>query len=118
MPDNWVKCLVCAGSGGIQLCNSCCGSGIIGDEHTCDDCSGCGSILGIDDQCWSCGGCGKSGRYDAVPVGNTYINWHYLQLMKAELPDIKLAFNESSAGVVYMRFNDGVGAIMPMKAPK
>ncbi|PCI14276.1 MAG: hypothetical protein COB71_02810 [Thiotrichales bacterium] len=58
------------------------------------------------------------GGYNRVAVENTWLSWRHLDLLKAELPCVELAFNDDPKGVIYVRFHGGVGAIMPMKAPE
>ncbi len=78
-------CGNCYGSGKVIFmgaievdCDSCRGTGLVGEPNTCPDCKGSGTVivggsrgaLGIEDTCDTCKGTGKVGLPDVCPACN------------------------------------------------
>ena len=82
-------------------------------EQYCHRCDGAKLIAGDRSEgCTVCYGTGLGGHYDPVPVGNTFIAWHYLHLISL-LPQPRLAFQPAATDFVPFRFDGGVGVVAP-----
>jgi hypothetical protein len=120
LPDT-EKCTSCGGSGRVQTCEECDGTGEVGFENAfndyefeCKSCRGGGVPKGDEVDCKDCDGTGAQveGVY-LVDVFDRKVSGQSLALIY-DLPGVEL-FSEESNQFNYFRFDGGVGIFMGVK---
>ena len=115
-------CTECKGTGKLIVCKECNGTGNLefsSDYNDYDvDCNSCDGENIKDEKCGDCEGTGKYKKYsnpiikkDKIKI---MISGMHLEMIQA-LPNVKIALQDSSEKPIKLKFNEGVGLLMPME---
>lgn len=118
------NCTECDGTGKIIVCKECNGEG--GLEFSSDyndydvECKSCFGKNIKDEKCEDCEGIGKYKEY-SNPVffvvfhllEKVMVNGMYLEMIQ-DLPNIKIALQDSLEKPIKLKFDGGIGLLMPM----
>lgn len=131
------NCTECKGTGKIIVCKECGGSGGIQFSNIYNvydvECLSCGGkeVVNTNGKCEDCEGTGKYKEYSNpiikasvriatdIRVNGIYeelevmINGMYLEMIQ-DLPNIKIALQDSSTKCIKLKFDGGIGLLMPM----
>ena len=141
-------CIGCKGTGKITICKECNGSGGLQFSSICNvydvECLSCGGreVVNSNGKCEDCEGTGKYKEY-SNPIIETSVketeeffgvdetirehsSWKKIKIMIngmhlemiQDLPNIKIALQDSSTKVIKLKFDGGIGLLMPMECGK
>lgn len=129
------ECNYCKGTGKITICKECNGAGGIQFNTIYNvydvECLSCGGkeTVNVNGKCEDCEGTGKYKEYsnpiietDIIINGNLerikiMLGGTYLEMIQV-LPNIKIALQDSSIKPVKLKFDGGIGLLMPMEMGK
>ena len=127
------NCGECKGTGKVLVCKECNGTGSLefsSDYNDYDvECKSCFGEDTVSQKCENCEGTGKNKEYSnpivEVPVikdGSLeqikiIINGMYLEMIQ-DLPNIKMAMQDNSLKPIKLKFDGGIGIVMPIENQK
>lgn len=124
------NCTECDGTGKVIVCKECDGKGSLEFSSNYNDYEvECQSCFGKDIENEKCGDCDGTSKYkeysnpkiekDIVIDGSLesieiMLNGMYLEMIQ-DLPNIKIALQDSPVKPIKLKFDGGIGLLMPMK---
>lgn len=133
------NCSKCKGTGKITVCEECEGVGSLEFSNSYNDydveCKSCFGKNIKNEKCEACEGTGKYKEYSSpvieasvrvvtdIRINGIYedfavmLNGMYLEMIQ-DLPNIKIALQDNSIKPVKLKFDGGIGLLMPMEHSK
>ena len=113
-------CRLCDGTGRNTPCRECCGYGVVSFsneyhnyEMECQNCDGDGYVSGKEKVCGSCHGAGKYEEQTGIKLNHMEVDARFLRNFVG-LPNLKLWLPKERDKAVFVTFDGGRGAIMPI----